>query len=229
MNHDFKHIIFYTILVLSVFVIIEIIYRVFKVKTEYTRKAAHILCGLITLSYPVIFDNHLPVLILNIESFLLLVLSKKFNFFQSINNVRRKTLGSYLYPISIYLVFVASLYFKNKFYFYIPILVLSISDPIAALAGLKYKFISKKFSKIKYVKIWKTEKTIVGSILFMLTTLLISLIIILFFIEVPILKTIFISFFIAIFSTIVEAYSKKGIDNLTIPLSVLFVLIIFNI
>ena len=229
MNHDLKYIIFFSILVLFVFILSEIVHRLFKVKVEYTRKTVHVICGLITLSYPNIFDHHLPVLILNSESLVLLILSKKFDFMPSINNVTRKTLGSFLYPVSIYIVFVGSLYFENKSFFYIPVLILAISDPIAGLSGFAYKSLSKKRNNIKYKEIKKTSKTIIGSAFFAFSTLIISLIMITIYYDFSFLKSFIMSIIITVVCTIVEAFSNKGLDNLTIPLAAMLLLIVFNL
>lgn len=225
MNHDIKYILFYSILVSSVFILVELTYRVFRVEAEFTRKTAHVICGLITLSYPNVFDHQLPVLILNIQSLLLLVLSRLFGFMPSINNIPRKSWGSFWFPVSVYVVFVISLYFENKSFYYIPILILSISDPFAGISGMLNKSNFKKSGTVKN----KAGKTLLGSSLFAFSALTISLIMTSIYFDFSFFKFIAMSIVITIFSTIVERYSNKGIDNLTIPLSVLLILIIFNI
>jgi len=224
MYHDLKNVVLITVGVISFYIAVEIIYHFFKVKSEYTRKAIHIVSGFVTLLYPIIFENHWPVLAINIETIILMSVTKHFNVFKSLNEVDRVTWGSYLYPVSIYLLFVSYLYFDSNIYFYIPVLILVISDPVAALSGLLYKNLSEKHSNIKYVRIIGTSKTIVGSFFFFFSALLISLIILYF--EVNAFKVIYLSIIIAVISSIVEAYSSKGLDNFTIPMSVLLVLII---
>src|SRR4029077_1728821 len=112
--------------------------------------------------------NHLYVLFLCITFAVILVVSLKFNFLKSINAIDRDSFGSISYPISVYgcyLVFTA--YNHNYSFFYMPILILAIADPVAALTG-------KKWPYGKY-NIMGESKTLIGSAMFFITALLISI------------------------------------------------------
>jgi dolichol kinase len=106
-------------------------------------------------------------------------------------------------------------HFQNqKIYFYLPILILTICDPIAALVG-------KKFPFGKY-KIGNDYKTLMGSMAFFVSCFVILFVSFYRFDNSKsIVEIIILSLIISITTTFTEALSKNGIDNLTIPFSVL--------
>jgi len=209
----------YILLFLLLFLTSEIIYYSLKCKVETSRKFVHFASGIICLSFPFYINNHWLVLILCSGFMLLLFVSKKIKLLKSINNIDRKSHGSLLFPVSVYCCFLAFQYHQNEMiYFFLPILTLAICDPLASLIGKKYPF--WKF------KNGKDFKTISGSIAFFVSC---------FFIvyvvyncnEITFFNLLLRSFCISIIATLVEAFSKKGKDNLFIPISVLVMLILF--
>ncbi|MDR0802196.1 hypothetical protein [Fluviicola sp.] len=181
---------------------------------EYTRKFVHIGTGLLTMFFPVLFTHYTWVIVICGLFFILLSISLQFGFLPSINSVQRKSYGSLAYPAVVILTFVFY-YFKTKnfsqnyFYFYIPILTMALADPVAALFGQRFPF--GKFS------IGKEQKTIVGSIAFFLVALAVN------FLLLPTNNVLFL-FLIPLAATFAEAFTNKGLDNLTIPVSIIFVL-----
>jgi dolichol kinase len=104
-------------------------------------------------------------------------------------------------------------------YYFLPILILSVCDPIAALCG-------KKWSLGRY-SVWGNRKTIVGSTAFFVSAFLLSA----FFVipnTINVNCGLMVCAVVAAVSTLLEAISDKGYDNLFIPLSVAAVLVIFN-
>jgi len=216
----FQSIIIFSLAFVLIFVINELIYRIFGVTAEYTRKSVHVFSGLLTLLLPFFFENHFPVLILTVEFVLMLIISIKFNFFKCINNVSRKTYGSFLFPVSVYLTFFFSIEFEDNALFYIPILILSLSDPLAAISGK----ISKRNNNI----VKNDAKTVTGSLFFGFSAFIISLIMINYFYEIDLVYILILSLIISILSAIVERKSNMGTDNLTIPVVVLLILVVFK-
>jgi len=216
MERNLLLILLFSAIFLALFIINEIIYNKFKINSEYTRKIAHIGTGLIAMTFPVVFEEHYPVLIMAIGFFILLISSKKYNFFKSINKVERKTWGSFLFPVSVYICFYFSIEYSNKAYFYIPILIMSLSDPLAAFFG---KIFNKKPEK----------KSFSGSFAFFISALIISIILLNIFYDFKFITLIFLSLTISFLGTITERVSKKGFDNLTIPLVVLAILFFVKI
>ena len=193
----------------------ELMYHKFKVKAELTRKFVHFLTGFITLLFPFMLNNHWFVLLLCSSFAALLILSKKFKFLPSINNINRESMGSFLYPALVYSCYFFSDLLDSKIYFYIPILVLAIADPFAALCGKKWP--------VGQYTVFGHSKTLVGSTVFFLCSLF--TIVVTFWLNGFILYEIAaIALVLAVSTTIVEAVSHRGYDNLTIPAIALLIL-----
>ncbi|WP_296148219.1 phosphatidate cytidylyltransferase [uncultured Flavobacterium sp.] len=206
----------YILLFLMLFLTSEIICYSLKFKVEISRKFVHFTSGIICLSFPFYIKNHWIVLALCSGFLLLLFASQKFKFLKSINDIGRKSYGSLLFPVSVYCCFLNFQYHNDeKIYFYLPILILAICDPLASLIGKKYPF-------LKY-KNGNDYKTIMGSSVFFVASFLIAFIAFRFH-EIPFLELLLKSFFISIIATLAEAFSKKGTDNLFIPLAVIALL-----
>jgi dolichol kinase len=207
-------------LFLSLFGIAEILYHFFKVKAELTRKLVHIGTGLLTFLFPVMLGNHWFVLILCFVFTILLIISIRVKWFPSIHAIDRDSVGSLAYPVAVYGCYLAYDYFhQNYIYFYLPILILAICDPLAALFG-------KRWPYGKY-KIGMDNKTLMGSTAFFLSAVILTLVFFFFpRVEKSTLELIFHSIFIAFVAALIEAFSKRGYDNLSIPASVLFCIII---
>jgi phytol kinase len=200
----------------------EIVYRRFHAKGEITRKLAHFLATLSTITFPYLFNSHWYVLALAIVFFLLLFISRNARYLKSIHDINRSSVGSYLLPISIYLTFLSAHQLGNKFFFSLPILILAICDPIAGLLGMNIQLYNHQI-KIAGKKL---NKTTTGSLSFFVSSFLISLIALYFHRMSFDLKTFGISMAIAIAGTLAEMFSWKGTDNLFIPLVVLLVLLL---
>jgi len=194
------------------FGIAELLYHKAKVKAEYTRKFIHISGGLITLLLPQLLNNHWYVLVLCILFFGILFFSIQYRMLPSINNVNRATRGSLLFPVAVYLCYLTYDQSGHDLkFFYIPILILSISDSIAALVG-------KAWPIGKY-HLGKHNKTLMGSMMFLLSAFIIS-ILLLNISETGVYRqpqTLYTAALIAATTTSVEAVCSKGYDNITIP------------
>ncbi|BDX38285.1 MAG: phosphatidate cytidylyltransferase [Bacteroidales bacterium] len=202
----------------------EINYRRLKVKGEISRKFAHFAATLCTIPLPYVFSSHWYVFILAVIFALVLFITQKGHLLQSIHDVERKSIGSYLLPISIYVTFFVSKYFESRLMYVLPILILAISDPMAAIVGIGMK---KYNHRIKIFGI-DTQKSMFGSGAFLLSSLLVCLMALYFNRRVFDETTIVISLTIAVVSTIVELFSRRGLDNLLVPISVILVLLFLN-
>jgi len=196
---------------LILFGIAELLYHCGKVQVEITRKIVHLGTGLITLSLPLFLETHWSVLILAVSFVVVLGISKKLDLLKSINSIDRFSRGSVLYPIIIYVTYWTFTLFDDVLFFYLPILILAICDPIAALTG-------KRWPLGKYT-IWNETKTIMGSGCFFLSCFVLT-----FIFAIPLrdnwIEIAMITLFISLFTTLAEAFSQKGWDNLFIPLTV---------
>ena len=201
----------------------EYLFRKYNLKPEYSRKIAHILACLSSLLFLFSFNSHWNVLFLGLLFFIILYLGKKFNKTKSIDNVKRKTIGSYILPISIYILFFISKKLENNIYFVLPLLILGVSDPLAGFFGTFYENKTKKIIFLNTT----FNKTILGSVVFLISSFLIS-IITLYLFDFEISKTLNISLIIALFATLTEIVSSKGIDNISVPLVTTLIIYIIN-
>lgn len=146
----------------------------------------------------------------------MLVLAKKYNMLKHIHDVPRKTYGSYLYPPTVYGCFMLGNELSFSLYFYIPILVMAVSDPVAAIIGSNLgTSITKK----------KHSKTFLGSFMFLVSAIIATLT--LYFSSPNLsLQTLFIvAVSVGIVGMIAEVFSYKGWDNFTIPFSIVLLML----
>ena len=201
----------------------ELNYRRLDVKGEYTRKFAHFTATLAVIPFPYIFTSHWYVFVLGVLFFVALYVTQFSKQLKSIHDIERKSIGSYLLPFSIYTTFLISNLLENKFIYILPLLILAICDPMAAILGMNIK---KYNGRIKIFG-HKLNKTWLGTGAFLLTSFIISVIALYFHHELFNMKTFWLAFVVAVTGTLSELISWRGSDNLTIPLSIVLVLVVF--
>jgi hypothetical protein len=81
---------------LALFGLAELGYHVFKYQGENTRKFVHIGTGLLTMLFPLVFEEMIWVVLLCLSFLILLLLSQRFHFLKSINDIDRHSHGSIL-------------------------------------------------------------------------------------------------------------------------------------
>lgn len=204
-----------SMLFVALFIAAEILYHVSNVRAEYTRKIVHTGTGALTLLFPVCFHHLWQVIVICTAFLILLTGSMRLGFLKSINAVNRKTSGSILYPVIVVLVFAFYMYvqhqpliFDRLLYFYLPILLMAICDPIAALAGGWYK----RSHPLSVGKTWA------GSVSFLIVAFLLSLILYnIFSIQLSSVYVFLCAAVTAVITMLAERLSSKGWDNFTIP------------
>jgi len=205
---------------LTIFGSAEFFYHQFNLKVEWSRKYVHCAAGLLTLLFPVMLGSHWLVLLMSSCFAIILFFSKRLNLLQSIHNIERKSKGAILYPISIYFCFLLQDVLDARIFFYLPVIIMAISDPVAALCG-------KRFPRGKY-QIGHARKTVVGSTAFMASAFVLCMIVFGFWWQLPLHLMMLFSIFIAVVTTLVEAVSGRGMDNITIPISVVGCLLLLQ-
>jgi dolichol kinase len=204
---------------LALFAFAELLYRVFNVQAEYTRKIVHIGTGILTLLFPMYFTSTWQVTLLCITFLAVLYISERIGLLPSINNVGRKTVGSLLYPIVVIIVF-AFYRFNGLLYFYLPILAMAIGDPVAALVGNVAKHETKGT---------KTNK---GTISFFIVVSVVSamLMYVLNDERYSIGELVAFAIPLAVLTAIAERVTGGGWDNFTIPvIACCYLLILSNL
>lgn len=206
---------------LLLFLIAEVLFWKFNVKVETTRKMVHLGSGLISLSFPYLINDTLFVFILCSSFIGILLLSFKYKFLKSVNNVDRKTHGSILFPIIVFVCYLAFVESDSILFYYLPLLILSISDPLAALVG-------KRFPLGKY-HLFGGTKTLMGSGAFLISAFVCSIFSMTLIAGMDMEKALEYSIYLALGTTVVEAILIKGFDNFFIPISCMSILLILEL
>src|SRR6266545_7901367 len=108
---------------------------------ETSRKAVHIVMGLVTLSFPWLFRSAWPVLLLALLAAgglagMRHIAPLRERFGGVLDRVERNSLGDLYFPLA-----VAALYLLaagNRLLYVIPLLTLTLADAVAALVGVRY-------------------------------------------------------------------------------------------
>ena len=219
-NTDFYNLVILTLIYLIIFGLSEFLFVKANLKAEKTRKFIHISCGLVSLSYVLLFETIWPVLIITVSFATLLYTSKKLNFLNSIHKVSRQTYGSYLFPLSLLFCFSVYLYLENSIYYYLPFTIMVISDPLAAIFG--------GVIPIKKYKSGKYYKSIGGTFAFFMSASLITYLTIFFLFDIEVLKILLISVAVGIISSITEAFCRNGIDNILVPVVIVITMYLLH-
>lgn len=201
----------------------ELNFRRLNLKVEVSRKVAHFLSALSTVTFPYIFTSHWYVLGMASAFFFVLLFTRNSTWLKSIHGIERESVGSYLLPLAIYVTFYLSEKTGNKLTFILPMLILAISDPMAAIVGISME----KYNHKIVIFGFDTHKSMFGSMAFFISSLVISLIALYFNRGVFDVQTYVMAFSVAIVGTVSELVVLRGYDNITIPLSIVFVLMIF--
>lgn len=184
--------------------------RFYQWSSESTRKLVHIGAGQVIL---LAWLFHLPLWMIMTASILagiIAILSHYYSILPSVNGVGRPSWGTFFYALSIGLL---SGYFwsiEQPYYAVIGILVMAWGDGMAGLIG-------KNFGQHHYQvfgmnKSWEGTLAMMGFSFLVIASILTTL-------YGLSLTALGIAFFTAILATVMESFSRYGIDNLTVPLS----------
>ena len=195
--------------------ITELLYRRYKIPAEASRKFLHVSGGLLCLLLPTFFSSHWWVLVLALLSFLLLLTTYIKGMLQSVHKTKRYSVGSIIFPISIYFCFLIAKRVDNNLLFFLPVSLLTISDAAAETAGKHWGYLSTQF--------FKGQKTLIGTIAFLLTAIIVCIGWMYYF-NIPLQKIIVMTIILSLSASIVELLTLRGWDNLTVPVITVFIL-----
>ncbi len=202
---------------LTLFAVAEFLYHRTGVPAEHTRKIVHAGTGFLTLLFPLTLQHPWQVAVLCGSFLALLLITMRTGWLPSVNAVPRKTWGSALYPLIVLSVFWFYSFMRARaagcnplLYFYLPVLILAVCDPLAALVGQRA---SRRSGANAEGKTWA------GSFAFFQSALLISALVLFLccgvFVHVG--RTIGTAGALAMCTTLAERWSSRGWDNFTIP------------
>lgn len=222
MNNNIKYYILYALLYGLILIIGEFLYRNLKLKPEWSRNFSHLAVGIVSLPYPWLFSSHWWVLLLAIQSSLILYITRARGMIPSHHKTAGKSLGSYLFFVSIYLCYMASFYLHRPHYFVFPILVLSVSDVSAAIIGRRFGRKPTAFLKPLYAG----GKTFAGTLAFFFSAFAVLTVAYYYYLQTDMIYAIGLAFLISMVTAITEAKSHKGSDNFFTPSTSLIIMYI---
>lgn len=204
--------------VLTLLGLMMIVRRVAKkvdLNPEVQRKLMHVGTGLFALVLPWLFPDRWPVYLLIGATMIVMLVLRLPRFSNglgaALHSVERTSYGDFLLALSVGFCFLLAR--ENTLFYVLPIAVLTLADAAAALAGTTY-------GTKRYV-VEDGEKSIEGSVVFFVVTLLVAIICFLFLSKLPPSNILMLCVMVAAFGTLVEAQSWRGFDNLFLPLGLL--------
>jgi phytol kinase len=184
---------------------------------EVSRKFVHVGTGTIALTFPLLFSNPLPVLVL-LGLAIPLMFAIRLGVLGGVGNVlhsvQRQSYGEVYLALAIAITFLRAE--EQPVLYVLPILVITLSDTAAALIGTAYG--RKRF------RVEGGGKSIEGVVVFFIVTWLASLIVLVLMSDAAPLNIVLISMLLAAFCALVEVDSWRGLDNLFVPVGAFLLL-----
>lgn len=200
------------ILVLGLFSIIFITAELWRYvaapPAEWTRKYVHVACGIVIACLHWILPSLWAGLILFFLIALIMLISRVFQLFPSVYAVSRPTLGDVYYLLAASTLFILSSF--SPILYFISMLVLTISDSLAAVVGGAYK------RNVYFIE--KHVKSFEGSTVFFFSTFLIVHIPLLLMLKIDPFQSVMIALQVALVATCLEGVCIHGFDNFAIPI-----------
>lgn len=189
---------------------------------EFSRKLVHISVGVLIFFAPTLFTVPLPAVILALVFIVANAVAIRFRLFPGMHGTARATYGTVFYPLS-FLILTLLFWFRAPYIISLAMLVLAFGDAAAAIVG------ESDPSPRTYV-LTSDRKSLEGSwTMFAVSCLTLIAGTVHFFPGMSFTYVLASSASAALVATAWEAISSRGLDNLTIPLSVAFVLSVFLI
>lgn len=204
----------FAVVYILVFLIGEAVRKQIPTQSEISRKSVHLLGGITAMSFPYFITSHWTILALTLSFCCIVLITKRKGLLKSVHGVERKSYGGIYYPIAIYLIFLMAS--NRPVIYFTSILVMTVSDTLAALVGGKYGAI--KFD------VEGNIKSLEGSVVFFFATFLCIHLPLLLMTDIAKIDSVLIAFIIALLVTGFEAISLSGSDNLIIPFGTYFIL-----
>jgi dolichol kinase len=202
--------------VLSLLVILGILYfaergsRAKHLHPELTRKFVHVTVGTFVAFWPFYLSWRI-IATLSLVFFVIIAISMRYDILRSIHAVRRTTKGELLFALAIG---VLALLATNKWVFMASMLNLALGDGMAALVGIM------KGEGNEY-KVFGHTKSRAGTLAFIVTSFVISVIYLIFSHSGFSLTTLIV---VPIVAALTENLAINGTDNLAIPVMVALIL-----
>ncbi len=210
------------LVLLGLMMIVRRLAKTVGLNAEVQRKLIHVGTGLYALLLPWLFPDRWPVYMLIAVTLIVMLILRLPRFSNSLgatlHGVERKSYGDFLLALSVGLCFLLA--GEVTLFYVLPIAVLTLADAAAALAGTAYG--------TKHFVVEDGEKSVEGSVVFFVVTLLIAITCFLLMSDLPPINMLVLCLMVAAFGTLVEAQSWRGFDNLFLPLGLLIFLFVHS-
>lgn len=194
--------------VFSIIFIATIVQKLRGLSAEFSRKFVHIGVGNWVFVALYLFTDWRWALIPPVSFVLINYLSYRYSIFKAME-LEEKNPGTIYYAISLtILTFLAFQNFPVQILFYLGIVVMTWGDGMAAVIGKKWP-----------VKVMRQGRSIGGAMAFFLFSSIASFIFLSLYSDFSVTGRVFIGLGISMFGALVEMFSPKNWDNITVPLA----------
>src|SRR5690349_16796857 len=138
MNPQLIASILFVLAFLALIFISHLLHHQYKIEVDFSRKFLHIAGGLLALLLPFFFSEVWYVVFICVLAFLLLLLTYAANKLQAVHRTSRRSVGSIVFPIPVFICFLAAQLSHNNLLFFLPISLLTLADPAAEWGGKKW-------------------------------------------------------------------------------------------
>lgn len=190
-----------------------------RLSPELSRKAVHVGMGFVCLSFPWLFREAWPVVLLAVLAVITLGAVRLLPALRSrvggvLCGVERHSLGEIYFPIAVAAVFLLA--GGNVLLYVIPVLTLTLADSVGALIGVRYGY--------AHYRTDEGFKSAEGSIAFFTAAFLSCHIPLLLFSDTGRAESLLIGLTAGFIVMLLEAIAWRGQDNLIIPIGMYFLL-----
>lgn len=190
---------------------------------ELKRKALHIGIGLTALAFPIFLDETWKVIVALGTAVAWLfavrfVPALRSRFGSVLHGVRRRSLGEIYFAVSIAALLLLTQ--DSPVFYVIPVLILTLADATAAIAG--------KLLPVGRLSGFARGKTVIGCGAFFAVAIVVSFASLVFLTDLNSREAILLAAVLAGTTCLVEAVSRRGIDNLAVPAVAYLMLVIVN-
>lgn len=186
---------------------------------EQARKALHVIMSAVALALPWLFDSAWPVVLLAVLATGAMVAVRSVPALRSgvgdvLHAVQRQSVGDVCFPLAVCVLYLLTA--DSPVLYAIPLLLLGLADPAAALTGSSHGL-------APYTTVDGT-KSREGSVAFAAVAFLCVHVPLLMFTPIGRAESLWLAAIVAVLATLVEAVSWGGLDNLFVPVGTFAVL-----
>ena len=196
----------------------EMLRKKLRLSPEVTRKFVHISIGVLVVFATKIFVSIVPPLILGLVFITVNLVAIRMGLLTGMHDTSRKSYGTVYYPVA-FVLLVVLFWFDHPAIISISMLVLAFGDAGAAILG-------ENLHSPTIYRLTTDKKSIEGSTIMLVVSFLCLFLGIRFLwgTDVAVRESLVIAAVGAVVATAWEAISSQGFDNLSVPISVAFIL-----